>query len=121
LERGGEGVFDLSWIDMVILVLASFRLTHLIVFDEITSFLREPFIKVTYVTDSSGQVVRDFQFKGGAVRQWIGKLLSCHWCVGIWIGVLIVALYMYVPAAYPVLLILAIAGAAAVIETKLYM
>ncbi|MGG4497960.1 DUF1360 domain-containing protein [Brevibacillus reuszeri] len=114
-------MFELSVIDMLILVLASFRLTHLIVFDEITSFLREPFLTITYVTDSSGQVVRDFQFKGGRVRQWIGKLLSCHWCVGIWIGILIVVLYLYVPAAYPILLILAIAGAAAVIETRLYM
>ncbi|GED60984.1 DUF1360 domain-containing protein [Brevibacillus formosus] len=113
-------MFDLSWIDLIILVLASFRLTHLIVFDEITSFLRNPFYQVLYVPDESGQMVRDFQFKGGRVRQWIGRLLSCHWCVGIWVGALIVALYMYVPAAYPLLLLLAIAGAAAVIETKLY-
>lgn len=113
-------MFHLAWIDLIILVLASFRLTHLIVFDEITLFLREPFIQVSYITDASGQVSRDLQFKGGRLRQWIGRLLSCHWCVGIWIGALVVLLYLYVPAAYPVLLILAIAGAAAVIETRMY-
>lgn len=113
-------MFDLSWIDLIILVLASFRLTHLIVFDEITSFLRNPFYLVTYLTDESGQIVRDYQFRGGPVRQWFGKLLSCHWCVGIWVGAFVVGVYMYVPAAYPLLLLLAIAGAAAVIETKLF-
>lgn len=111
---------DLSWLDLVILVLASFRLTHLIVFDEITSFLREPFFTIAYEVDSSGQVVQRLNFKGGGLRRWIGKLLSCHWCTGIWCGLVVVILYAYVPAAYPVLVVLAIAGAAAVIETKVY-
>jgi hypothetical protein len=113
-------MFELSWMDLAILVLASFRLTHLIVFDEITTFLREPFFTVSYEIDSAGQVVRNTHFKGTGLRQWIGKLLSCYWCVGIWSGAAIVAVYVYVPAAYPVLLVLAIAGAAAVIETKMY-
>ncbi|MDQ7862784.1 DUF1360 domain-containing protein [Peribacillus frigoritolerans] len=30
-----------------ILILATFRLTHLIVFDEITSFIRKPFLTAT--------------------------------------------------------------------------
>ncbi|QRG69327.1 DUF1360 domain-containing protein [Brevibacillus choshinensis] len=114
-------MFDLTWIDLTILVLACFRLTHLIVFDEITAFLRDPFISVTYETDASGQLVRQVDFKGGAIRSWIGRLLSCYWCVGIWVALAIVLLYLYVPAAYPIILLLAIAGAAAVIETRLYM
>ncbi|MGG0935309.1 DUF1360 domain-containing protein [Brevibacillus centrosporus] len=114
-------MFDLSWIDLTILVLASFRLTHLIVFDEITAFLRNPFFTVTYVTDATGQLLRQIDFKGGKIRSWIGRLLSCYWCVGIWVALVVVGLYLYVPAAYPLLLLLAIAGAAAVIETKMYM
>ncbi|EJL43051.1 DUF1360 domain-containing protein [Brevibacillus agri] len=114
-------MFGISWIDLVILVLASFRLTHLIVYDEITSFLRKPFFTVVYEADASGQMNRQYRFKGGKVRRWIGELLSCHWCMGMWVAVLTVAVYAYVPAAYPILLLLAIAGAAAVIETRLYM
>ncbi|MDA5110863.1 DUF1360 domain-containing protein [Brevibacillus thermoruber] len=113
-------MFDISWIDLTILVLASFRLTHLIVFDEITSFLRDPFFTVTYETDPSGQLVKHIQFKDSGVRRWIGLLLSCHWCVGIWAGTAVIILYRNVPAAFPLLLILAVAGAAAVIETKTY-
>ncbi|MDF2681175.1 MAG: sporulation protein [Brevibacillus sp.] len=114
-------MFDLTWIDLAILVLACFRLTHLIVFDEITKFLRDPFISLIDEKDASGQIIRQMHFKGGKIRSWIGRLLSCYWCVGIWVALVIVLLYLYVPAAYPIILLLAIAGAAAVIETKMYM
>lgn len=111
---------EITWIHLFILVLASFRLTHLIVFDEVTSFLRKPFLTVTYESDESGQIVRQVDIKGTGLRYWIGLLLSCHWCVGIWSSVIIVALYLYVPVIFPILVVLAIAGAAAVIESRMY-
>jgi len=114
-------MIHISWIDLTILILASFRLTHLIVFDEITSFLRNPFFTTTYDTDTTGQLVRNIHLKGTGIRKWIGQLLSCYWCVGIWTAAVTVGFYVYVPAAFPVLLVLAIAGAAAVIETRMYM
>lgn len=113
-------MLNISWVNLAILVLSSFRLTHMIVFDEITAFLRKPFLTVTYVPDESGQIVRQVDIKGTGLRYWIGLLLSCHWCVGIWASVVIVALYLYVPIAFPLLLVLAIAGAAAAIESKMY-
>ncbi|WP_146737852.1 DUF1360 domain-containing protein, partial [Bacillus tropicus] len=36
---------NLSWLTYVMIILASYRLTHLIVFDKITEFIRKPFIK----------------------------------------------------------------------------
>lgn len=113
-------MFDISLIDLLILVLASFRITHLIVFDEIASFVRQPFISVSYEPDRTGQLVRNVQYKGTGLRRWIGTLLSCHWCVGFWVAAGIVALYSFLPEFHPFLLIFAIAGAAAVIETKMY-
>lgn len=110
----------ISWIHLVILTLASFRLTHLIVFDEITSFIRKPFLAVSFEPDESGQIVRKVDIKGTGLRHQIGLLLSCHWCVGIWSSVAIVALYTSYPITFPLFVILAIAGAAAVIESKLY-
>ncbi len=35
----------LSWLTFIMLILASYRLTHLIVFDKITEFIRKPFMK----------------------------------------------------------------------------
>jgi hypothetical protein len=111
---------DISWIHLTILVLASFRLTHLIVFDEITSFIRDPFLSVTYEPDASGQLVRHIEIKGSGLRHWIGLLLSCHWCVGIWSSLAVLLIDLYLPSAFPLLVILAVAGAAAIIESKLY-
>ncbi len=110
---------SLSWLEFIIIILASFRLTHLIVYDEITSFIRDPFVSVTYEENEAGQLVQTIEVKGRGLRSWIGKLLSCHWCTGIWSAALIVGIYVYLPAAFPVILVLAVAGAAAVIESKL--
>jgi hypothetical protein len=111
---------DVSWLHLVVLILASFRLTHLIVFDEITSFIRDPFLSVTYEPDESGQVVRDIEIKGSGWRHWVGILLSCHWCIGIWSSLALVALYLWFPVSFPLHVVLAVAGAAAFIESKLY-
>jgi hypothetical protein len=113
-------MLDISWLHFVILALASFRLTHLLVFDEITSFIRNPFLAVTYEEDASGQVMRQIEIKGTGLRYWIGSLLSCYWCTGIWSSLLLVILYWLVPAVFPLLIVLAVAGIAAVIETKIY-
>jgi hypothetical protein len=113
-------LLDISWIQFVVFILASFRLTHLIVFDEITSGIRDPFVKVTYEPDESGQVVRKIRILGTGWRHTMGVFLSCHWCVGIWSSGLLFFLYVLFPYTYPLHLILAIAGAAAFIESKLY-
>jgi hypothetical protein len=115
-----ELMHDLSWIHFVILILASFRLTHLIVFDEITSFIRKPFLTVSFEPDESGQILRKVDIKGSGLRYQIGLLLSCYWCVGVWSSLGIVALYSFYPVTFPLFVVLAVAGAAAVIEAKMY-
>ena len=54
----------------------------------------------------------------GGLRGWIGELLSCHWCTGIWSAIALYGLYMIYPSfMQAVILIMAIAGFAAFIET----
>lgn len=112
-------MISIEWIDFVILILASFRLTRLIVFDEITFFIRRPFLSVSYQENESGVLIEHIEIKGSGVRYWFGKLLSCHWCVGIWSSIGIVFIYLSLPLLYPVLLIFAVAGAAAFIQSKI--
>jgi hypothetical protein len=111
-------MFNLTWIDFIVLILASYRLTHLIVFDDITSYFRNLFFTAVYEPDANGQIMRRIEFKGTGIRYWIGMLLSCYWCVGVWSSLAIILLYYLVPISYPLLLLLAIAGGAAIIETK---
>jgi CRISPR/Cas system CSM-associated protein Csm4 (group 5 of RAMP superfamily) len=54
-------VLAIKWLDFIILILATFRLTHLIVFDEITSFIRKPFLTATIKENASGQLEKSLK------------------------------------------------------------
>ncbi|MGZ9584748.1 DUF1360 domain-containing protein [Paenibacillus marinisediminis] len=110
---------SLDGLTFILLLLASYRLTRLIVFDEITSFIRRPFIKEQYVTDESGKLMSVMEEKGGWFHTFMGKLLSCYWCMGVWSSVFIVGVYLFVPeiVSIPFTLILAVAGAAGILES----
>nr|WP_205603775.1 DUF1360 domain-containing protein [Bacillus mesophilus] len=100
------------------LSLASFRLTHLIVFDNITSFLRRPFHEEVTETEEDGTTSTYIVVKGTGIRKWFGELLSCYWCTGIWCTTALYALWWIWPKGVePLVIILAIAGCAAIIET----
>lgn len=113
-----ENLWEITWIHLAVLILASFRLTHLIVYDEITSFLRAPFLQEVYESDERGEMVTRIEIKGKGLRRWIGSLLSCHWCVGVWSSAFIVLLYWLFPAVFPLFLLLAVAGGAAIIASR---
>lgn len=55
---GGFDMTNLSWLTYVMIILASYRLTHLIVFDKITEFIRKPFIKQEKTVDQNGRAVQ---------------------------------------------------------------
>lgn len=112
-------MFYVNGMDFIIIILASFRLTHLIVFDEIAAFIRNPFISISTIKDSSGELVQKVEIKGKGFRHFIGTLLSCYWCSGIWCSLFVVLVYCYFPITFPLFLILAVAGAAAIIESKI--
>jgi len=110
-------MIELNWLELLILALASFRLTHLIVYDDIMEFLRKPFISVSYTTDDQGTIIRETSILGTGIRNWVGMLLSCHWCTGIWCAMIVVAVFYYIPVLYPILVMFAVAGIAALIES----
>jgi Protein of unknown function (DUF1360) len=105
------GSFSLEAI--IIISLASFRLTRLMVFDKITEIIRSPFFDEVIEDDEVFLIVKP---KG--IRKWIGELLSCYWCTGIWVSAFLVAGQTFFSVFFtPLTLILAIAGIASVIET----
>lgn len=112
-------MYSLDWIDLFIIIFASFRLTHLIVYDKITSFIRRPFFTVNIIENNFGQLEETIEIKGTGIRHVIGTLLSCFWCVGFWSSLIVVFIYFYFPITFPFFLVVAVAGAAAVIESKI--
>ncbi|RSK26512.1 DUF1360 domain-containing protein [Bacillus sp. HMF5848] len=101
----------------VLFCLACYRFTRLIVFDEITSFIRAPFHDEVAEVDEEGNEETYIVIKGNGLRAWIGKLLSCFWCTGMWVAIALYGLYILVPTILiPIIYIGAIAGTAAFLE-----
>lgn len=110
---------ELNWLTFALLVLASFRLTRLIVFDKITWFIRKPFHEIIE-EEENGVMASYIKIKGSGLRKWIGELLSCYWCTGVWAAVLLIIGWALFPNAFfYAVLILAISGGAGIIEDRI--
>ncbi|MCP8968357.1 DUF1360 domain-containing protein [Ectobacillus ponti] len=106
------------WFLLVLFSFAAFRLTRLLVYDKITAFIRAPFIEEIQVPEEDGSVSTYMKLKGSGLQRWIGELLSCYWCTGVWVtAFLLLCYYMMPKVAEPLLLLLGVAGIAAIIET----
>nr|WP_275695470.1 DUF1360 domain-containing protein [Fredinandcohnia sp. SECRCQ15] len=91
------------------IILASYRLTHLIVFDKITEPLRDPFLKKEKTRSNETKKVPKSIF---------GYLLTCYWCTGIWSAIFLGTMYIFIPSiAKYLIFILSIAGGQAILET----
>ena len=109
---------NIGWLEFFIFGLATFRLTRLLIYDSITSFIRRPFHEWVEEELTDGTIETYLHIKGKGIRRWIGELLSCYWCAGIWCSLLIFGVYYFLPNwAGPIIMVLAIAGLAAIIET----
>jgi Protein of unknown function (DUF1360) len=109
---GGFYVREISWITYVMLILASYRLTHLIVFDKITEFIRRPFVKKVQVETANGTTSKEVP------TSMFGYLLKCYWCAGVWSAILLGGGYLLFPrVTFVVILIFSIAGGQSIIET----
>ncbi|HWO77529.1 MAG TPA: DUF1360 domain-containing protein [Bacillus sp. (in: firmicutes)] len=107
-----------SVFDFLLLSLASFRLTRLLVFDKITEFIRRPFFVEWTEVNQDGVEETYIKPKEKGLQSWIGELLSCYWCMGVWSALgLYGGLIVYPPIFQPIIVVLAIAGLAALIET----
>ncbi|WP_058305838.1 DUF1360 domain-containing protein [Gracilibacillus massiliensis] len=107
----------ITWLSFVLLSLASFRFTRLIVFDKITAFMRAPFFEVEENWLPDGTVEETVMFKGNGLKRWIGELLRCHWCVGIWSAIFLFCGFHFFSTIFiPIIIILAVAGVASIIE-----
>ncbi|WP_088042538.1 DUF1360 domain-containing protein [Bacillus sp. EAC] len=109
-------MINMTWLLLVLLTLASFRLTRLVVYDKITSFLRRPFID-EIIIEEDGMPVTYTKIKGKGIQYFIGELLSCTWCSGMWCTAFLLLIYVLFPhVGEIVIILLSIAGAAGVVE-----
>lgn len=74
---------------LAVLVLATYRITRLIVNDTITEFIR---VKIPF-------------------ERWYGELIRCPWCTGVWVaGILTGLTCLFTSVPLPLLVWAAVAG-----------
>ena len=74
-------VRDNDALDLVVLGLATFKAARTISRDEVTSFLREPFVEGQAHEGDGEEPVET-----GDMRQAIGELVTCSRCIGTWVA-----------------------------------
>ncbi len=80
--------------DVLLMTLATWRMTRLFTYDAITKFIRDWFVDARPET----------------LAGTLYTLLTCPWCTGLWFAATAVFFYFATPYAWPILLILAIAA-----------
>jgi Protein of unknown function (DUF1360) len=65
-------------LDLVVLAAATFKVARTLATDEVTSFVREPFVRGHAHSGDDEQPVH------GGMHQAIGELVTCTRCVGTW-------------------------------------
>lgn len=103
IARYGE-IKSFHFLDVLLLTLATFRLSHLFTNDKIFDFVR------ALVFDQKGQ--RLAQSERGW-RRVLCEVLECLWCAGLWSSLIVVTIYQLNQAGTLAVLLLAVAGAAA--------
>src|SRR5947207_2672669 len=76
-------------IDLLLLCLATFRLTEVVTEEKVARCLRAPFCTVHKVEGPDGTFLEEEVPTGRGVRRVAGEMLLCSWCTGIWIATLL--------------------------------
>lgn len=106
-RRLGRARPEPSPLQLAVLALATFKASRTIARDDVTSFLREPFVEGT-----PGSGDEEHPVQTGGARQAVGELVTCSRCVGTWVAAGLTAADVLAPAFARVLtLSLALGGA----------
>jgi hypothetical protein len=76
----GRNPREQTALDLVTLALATYKASRTLARDEVTSFLREPFVS-GHAHEGGEEPLED-----GGMRQAIGELVTCSRCVGTWVA-----------------------------------
>lgn len=102
-------------LDTILMAFATFRITRLIVYDKITRWFRELFLK-RRVFEQDGKTFVEISPYGRGFLHTIYNLLECPWCIGFWSALVVVVCYFIFPWAWVVIYFLALAGASTLLQ-----
>ena len=103
--------------DALLLALAAFRITRLLVYDKIARWFRELFADTVQFEEAGVSYVAIKPY-GSGLRHTIYDLLQCPWCIGVWSALIVTFFYFVFPWAWFVILFLAVAGASSLMQVS---
>ena len=86
----------LSPADVVMLGLATFKLSRLVSKEKVLAPVREPFVAETSPGD--GTELNSKPARGG-LRHVVGELVTCPFCISVWIATVLTAVFTMAPRA----------------------
>jgi len=99
LKREGIDIRHLTMKEAVLVILASYRMTRILVFEKILKHFRDALKR------------RENLYVIGTIH----SMVTCPWCAGVWITLIIIVFYFLVPYGALLVYVLALAGIASML------
>ncbi len=71
--------------DVVLISIATHKLSRILTKDAVTSPLRAPFTRYSHPIGSA-EIAEEVRSEGSSVRHSVGELLSCPFCLAVWVA-----------------------------------
>jgi len=82
-ETADEELPELSWSDLLLLGVATHKLSRIVTKDLVTSPFRAPFVKFK---KSAGAGEVEEEARGEGIQEAVGDLITCPYCIAPWVG-----------------------------------
>lgn len=99
LSRKDIDIREISMKEAVVFILASYRMTRILVFEKIFKYLRDVLKRRNHLL-----------FIGT-----MSSIITCPWCMGVWVTLLIIVFYHLIPYGDLLVYVLALAGIASLV------
>ncbi len=99
LNRAGIDIRDLTMKEAVLVILATYRMTRILVFEKILKHFRDALKR------------RENLYVIGTIH----SMVTCPWCAGVWVTLIIIVFYYLVPYGALLVYVLALAGLASMV------
>ena len=96
LRDKGIDIRDMTFTEAVVIILASFRMTRILIFEKIFKYLRDVIKQ------------KEDYYVIGTIR----SIITCPWCLGVWTTLVMIIFYYLVPFGDLLAYVLALAGIA---------
>ena len=99
LEKKGVDIEEITLKEAIVVILASYRMTRILVFEKIFIYFRDVLKRR-----------EDIYILGT-----LSSIITCPWCAGVWVTLVIIVFYYLIPYGVLLAYVLALAGLASIV------